>query len=200
MLALCVRGGYETTTEVEKLQQEQFSNLPFVTLGEANDIEVFGFSIRNIVFYFIRSGVKGYIAGYEGRFNIPKECLDDEFQVHVSQKAWDAVSVLATFWRQDNEIILNRVILLLVTLTDEIMNDCGDGKILIDLFQLYNSSGSILNMSLRLLFNALYTSPLLIVWGAISLAFNVIFCFWVGSYGIGQFLRTLVLGNPYIWD
>lgn len=51
--------------------------VPFVTMGGEGEMQLFGFSIRNVFFYFIKSGVKGYIAGYEGRYTIPKECLDE---------------------------------------------------------------------------------------------------------------------------
>lgn len=60
-----------------KPQEFDYTTLPFVTIGEKNDVELFGYSIRGFVFYFIRSGVKGYIAGYEGRYDIPSECLDE---------------------------------------------------------------------------------------------------------------------------
>ena len=51
-------------------------SLPFVTVGEENDFQIFGISLRGIIFYLAKLGVKGYIAGYEGRYDIPRECLD----------------------------------------------------------------------------------------------------------------------------
>lgn len=62
--------------ETSESKEFKVESLPFVTIGQDQDIQLFGWSFRSFVFYFIRSGVKGYIAGYEGRYDIPKECLD----------------------------------------------------------------------------------------------------------------------------
>ena len=173
---------------------------PMITIGENNDFQIYGFSIRGLIFRFIRSGVRGYIAGYEGRFNIPAECLDTDFQEHFGDRFWDAFTTVFTFWRHTSETILNRVILLLVTVFDELMNDCGDGKILIDLFELWSRTGSVWRFGLALLLHTLYTFPVLLVWGVISIAGNLVFCYWLGGYGLGQFLNAFVNGQTYPWD
>uniref|UniRef100_A0A7S3N4H5 Uncharacterized protein n=1 Tax=Euplotes harpa TaxID=151035 RepID=A0A7S3N4H5_9SPIT len=171
-----------------------------ISVGPNNDLQIYGFSIREFFFYFVRSGVKGYIAGYEGRYTIPEECLDNDFQIHVGEKTWDVLSYTVTFWKHSTDEILNKLILLVVTVADEIMNDCGDGKILIDLFQLFTRTGTIGKFVLALFLHSLYTAPFLLVWGAIAVVFNTIFCYYVGGYAVGQFLNALVLGNAYPWD
>ena len=183
------------TLAMEKSKADQL-----ISFGAKGDLQIYGFSIREFVFYFIRSGVKGYIAGYEGRYTIPPECLDTEFQEHVSTKAWDAAGYLLTFWKHSSDEIINKVLLLVIAVADEIMNDCGDGKILIDLFQLYSRTKSIGRFVLALFLNSLYTFPFLLVWGVIAVVFNSIFCYYVGGFAIGQFLSALVLANPYPWN
>ena len=183
------------TIAMEKSKVDQL-----ISIGPNNDIQIYGFSIREFIFYFIRSGVKGYIAGYEGRYTIPDECLDTDFQIHVGSKAWDAAGYLLTFWKHTSDEIINKVLLLVITIADEIMNDWGDGKVLIDLFQLYTRTGSIGKFVLALFLHALYTFPFLLVWGVVAVVFNTIFCYYIGGFAIGQFLSALVLANPYPWN
>jgi hypothetical protein len=83
---------------------------------------------------------------------------------------------------------------------DELMNDCGDGKVLIDLYKIFEQKKTVGKVLLRLFVNALYTFPILLVWGAVSLVFNTILCFYVGGYGTGQFLNALVNGAAWPWD
>lgn len=80
------------------------------------------------------------------------------------------------------------------------MNDCGDGKVLIDLYKIFSEQGTVVKVLLKLLVNGLYTFPFLLVWGAVSLVFNTILCFYVGGYGTGQFLSALVNGAAWPWD
>ena len=185
---------------LKEVVQEKTESTSILTIGEHGDFQLFGFSFRGLIFRVMKLWLKGYIAGYEGRYSVPAECFDQEFQDHVSKRGWEAFTTLLTFWRYSREIIENRIIMFAVVVADEVMNDCGDGQILVDLFNLYTSAGSIFKFVLRLAFHALYTSPFLIFWGVISTICNLIFFYWGGGYGAGQFLNAVVVGVSWPWD
>ena len=199
-ITLLVIFSYTSATANYEVSEYKEESAPFISVGKDNDFQIFGFSIRGLIFRFIRSGVRGYIAGYEGRWQVPEECIDQEFQNHISLRAWEAFTTVFTFWKHSSDVILNRIILFVIAMADELMNDCADGKILVDLFQLFNRTGSIWRFALAIFLHSLYTFPFLLVWGTISVVFSSVFCFWVGGFGLGQFLNALVLGLAWPWD
>ena len=83
---------------------------------------------------------------------------------------------------------------------DELMNDCGDGKILIDIFDQYSKTGTPLKFIGLLLVNTLKTLPLMIIWGAVGIIFNLIGVFWVGGFGTGKFLDNLINAAAWPWN
>ncbi|CAI2380732.1 unnamed protein product [Moneuplotes crassus] len=197
LIALLTSAHALNIKEAVKVEEESTA---IFAIGEDGDYQLFGFSFRGIFFSFVRSWLKGYIAGYEGRFSVPGDCVDKEFQSHVSERGWQAFTTVLTFWRHSSETIQNRVLMFLIVVADEVMNDCGGGLILIDLFNLWSDTGSIWRFGLRIFLHALYTFPLLAVWGVVSIACNLIFFFWGGGFGAGNFLQALIVGMGWPWD
>mmetsp|Transcript_2073 Transcript_2073/g.2342 ORF Transcript_2073/g.2342 Transcript_2073/m.2342 type:complete len:209 (-) Transcript_2073:52-678(-) len=185
---------------VKELMDHRVQTTQIVSIGQEDDLQIFGFSIRGLIFRFARNWLKGYIAGYEGRFTVPGDCLDPDFQAHVSKRGWEAFTTVLTFWRHSKDEIANRIILFLVVVADEVMNDCGDGQVLVDLATLYTKTNSIWKFGLRILVHAIYTAPFLAFWGAFSIVCNLVTFFWGGGYGTGQFINALVVGLPWPWD
>lgn len=95
---------------------------------------------------------------------------------------------------------MNRIILLAITIVDEIMNDCGDGKVLVDVAQLFMEKKTVTKVLIAMLVNSLYTLPLILVWGVIGIAGDLVLCFWLGGFGLGQVLNAVVNGAGWPWD
>ena len=108
---------------LKEVTEQRAKTTALFTIGEDDDFQILGFSIRGIIFRFLRSFLKGYIAGYEGRYSVPGECLDVEFQKHVSSRAWSTLKTVFTFWKHSGEVITNQIVLFLIVVADEVMND-----------------------------------------------------------------------------
>ena len=88
----------------------------------------------------------------------------------------------------------NQMLMVLTTILSEIMNDCRDGKLIVDIYALFSTGWK--TALLKYWWHSLYASPMIGFWNLVGIVGTIIPGLqFYGGYGIGQVLRRLVIGN-----
>ena len=124
---------------------------------------------------------------------MPAECLDVEFQDHFHRKLgiFTKNLFLGRNWNQFD--FLNQLLGVATVAMSELMNDCNDGRIIVDTFELFQKGWQ--NAVVQLLWHTFYQLPMLIVFDVMFIVCSIIpgLQYW-GGYGLGQALRRFIAG------
>ena len=83
----------------------------------------------------LKKELNGFIDGYEGKKReLPPQCLDQAFFKHFNRNLWTFIKNTITFQNWNKLEFLNQLLMVIATQLSELMTECNDGKIVIDLF------------------------------------------------------------------
>ena len=152
-------------------------------------------ALRQWIYKGIKKELHGYIIGYENLSNttLPEECLNVEFQDHFHKKLNIFLGNLFTGRNWNQFDFLNQLIGVATVAMSELMNDCNDGRVIVDTYELF--SNGLSSAALKLLWHTFYQFPMIIFFDIIFIVGTIIpgLQYW-GGYGLGQALRRFIAG------